>query len=191
MKIIQIAGFSSFMTLISVAIAQHAIIEPNDPFAPDPSEYADRVEQDQLVPVAIPKEYRSIEGANIQIEARNENFITFRLNNNSANPVHFACGGISNPSLDVEAFIKGKWQRPADFMKCGSFLYPTSLAPKKSILFKAVTRELGTPMRVGIRILGLPDAKGDRVNTMIWSPPIKEEIEANKSEMATPKKPSD
>lgn len=158
--------------LFSRLSAQEAVIRADDPFLPKESNDAIRIEQDKMAQIAIPKEFLPIEGASIQIEGKNNKSITYRLINNSDNPISFGCIGINHPSTAIEVLNEGKWQPPENFMICGTGLYLANLAPKKSILFEVGIRDSGTQMRVGVQIMSSENAKGDRTAVTIWSPPV-------------------
>ncbi len=173
MKKILTIGLLFSMLLYPALSAQDAVIRGDDPFLPKVTDSALRLEEDKKAQVAIPKEFLGIEGTNIQIVAQKGQSITYRLNNNTDNPISFGCSGINNPSTAIEVLKDGRWQPPENFMICGTGLYIATLAPKKSILFEAQLWDTGTQMKVGIQIMAPADAKGDRTAVTVWSPPTK------------------
>lgn len=175
MKNILTIGLLLSILLYPVLLAQDAVIRGDDPFLPKVTNSALRLEEDKKEQVAIPKEFLGIVGANIQIVAKKDQSITYRLNNNSDNPISFSCSGINNPSKAIEVLKEGTWQPPENFMICGTGLYLATLAPKKSILFEARIWDSGTQMKVGIQIMAPVDAKGNRTAVTVWSPPTKTE----------------
>ncbi len=173
MKNILTTGLLSSVLLYPVLSAQDAIIRGDDPFLPKVTESALRLEEDKKAQVAIPEEFLGIEGTNIQIVAKKGQRITYRLNNNTDNPISFGCSGINNPLTAIEVLKDGRWQPPENFMICGTGLYLATLTPKKSILFEARIWPSDTQMKVGIQIMAPADAKGDRTAVTVWSPPTK------------------
>lgn len=158
--------------LLSVLSAQEAVIRADDPFLPRENDDAIRIEKDKIAQVAIPMEFRHIEGVGIQIKAKNKRRIIYSLINNSNNSISFGCTGINHPSTAIEVLNEGRWQPPKNFMICGTGLYLANLTPKKSILFEVEIRGSGTQMRVGIQIMGPKNAGRDRTLSTIWSPPV-------------------
>jgi hypothetical protein len=173
MKNILTNGLLFLILLFPVLSAQDVVIRADDPFLPKVIDNALKLEEDKKAQAAIPKEFLGIEGANIQFVAKKDQTITYRLNNNSDNPISFGCSGINNPSKAIEVLKDGRWQPPENFMICGTGLYLATLAPKKSILFEARIWDSGTQMKVGIQIMAPADAKGDRTAVTVWSPPTK------------------
>jgi hypothetical protein len=168
MKYFRTSNLLLVMILSSVLSAQETVIRADDPFLPEERE----VKQDEIAQVPIPNRFGAAKGVNIKVEEKSKSSVTYRLINNSDTSVGFGCSGITRPSIDIEVLREGKWQRPENFMICGTGLYLANLAPKKSILFEVEVRSGGSQMRVGIQILGSKNDKGDRTGVTIWSPPI-------------------
>jgi hypothetical protein len=161
-----IATFFSVTLVMLNAYAQ-------DPFAAGVANDALRTERDKVAQVEIPVKFRDTKGISLELEKRVERVATYRVVNNSDAPATFACYGINNPLSKIEVLTQGKWLEPSGRMICGTGLYLTGLAAKKSVTFDVEVPDVDSHVRVGIDFFGNEDATGNRPANTIWAALLK------------------